>query len=202
MSSCQRRSAIVEAAVRLFAQNGFRGTTTRQLAAALGVSEPVLYQHFQTKRDLYSAILEHLSQGATIRVPEDLEALFDAGDDRAFFERLATEILKWHMEDPSRPRILLYSALEGHELSELFYERHIVPFHQALAGYIQRRMEQGHFRPADPLMVAKSFCWTVAHYGLALTVFAHRDDEAARNQTIALIVDTFLHGVKGPEESE
>lgn len=202
MSSLQRRAAIVEAAVRLFAQNGFRGTTTRQLAAALGVTEPVLYQHFQTKRDLYSAILEHLSQGEKIGIPENLEALFASGDDRTFFQRLAAEILKWHMEDPSRPRILLYSALEGHELSELFYEQHIVPFNQALAGYIQRRMDQGLFRRADPLMIARSFCWTVAHYGLALTVFAHRDDEATRTRTIALIVDTFLNGVQQPKESK
>ncbi|MBL8230999.1 MAG: TetR/AcrR family transcriptional regulator [Bryobacterales bacterium] len=202
MSSDQRRASIVEAAVRLFAQNGFRGTTTRQLAAALGVSEPVLYQHFQTKRDLYSAILEHLSQGSSILLPDDLESLFATGDDRTFFTRLASEILKWNVEDASRPRILLYSALEGHELSELFYERHIVPFNHALAAFIERGMEQGRFRKADPLLVARSFCWTVAHYGLALTVFAHRDDEVTRNRTIALIVDTFLNGVRNPEESQ
>ncbi|MCS7023652.1 MAG: TetR/AcrR family transcriptional regulator [Bryobacteraceae bacterium] len=200
MSSDQRRAAIVQAAVRLFAQNGFRGTTTRQLAAALGVSEPVLYQHFQTKRELYSAILEHLSVGSRILLPEDLERLFKTSDDRTFFLRLATEILKWHLEDPSRPRILFYSALEGHELSELFYERHILPFHHALAAFIERGMQQGRFRQADPMLVAKSFCGTVAHYGLALTVFSHRDDEETRNRTIALIVDTFLNGVRKTEE--
>ena len=57
MSSEERRAAIVHAACRLFAERGFRGTTTRELAAAVGVTEPVLYEHFRTKRDLYSAII-------------------------------------------------------------------------------------------------------------------------------------------------
>jgi AcrR family transcriptional regulator len=41
----------VKAAIHLFAEKGFRGATTRGLAAALGVSGPVLYQHFKNKRD-------------------------------------------------------------------------------------------------------------------------------------------------------
>ena len=62
MSSEERRAAIIHAACRLFAEKGFRGTTTRELAAAVGVTEPVLYEHFRTKRDLYSAIIGEKSK--------------------------------------------------------------------------------------------------------------------------------------------
>src|ERR1700692_2474210 len=58
MKSGERRDAIIAAAVRLFSEKGFRGATTRELAAALDVTEPVIYQHFETKRDLYRAIIE------------------------------------------------------------------------------------------------------------------------------------------------
>ncbi len=44
----QRRVAILNAAIDLFASRGFQGTTTREIAAAVGVTEPVLYQHFET----------------------------------------------------------------------------------------------------------------------------------------------------------
>ena len=54
----ERYAAIVRCAIRLFAEKGFRGATTRELASALGVTEPVLYRHFPTKRDLYNAIIE------------------------------------------------------------------------------------------------------------------------------------------------
>ncbi len=56
LSSDQRRSAIVHAVRRLFAEKGFHGTTTRALAEAAGVSEALLFKHFPTKEALYVAM--------------------------------------------------------------------------------------------------------------------------------------------------
>src|SRR5580658_2538461 len=115
MKSEERRAAIVEAAIHLFAEKGFRGTTTRGLAAALGVSGPVLYRHFKTKRDLYSAIIEVKAQQGD-RQGAGLPLLGAAGDDRAFFQCLGNLILERYEDDPDFMRLLLFSALEGHEL--------------------------------------------------------------------------------------
>jgi AcrR family transcriptional regulator len=68
LSSEERKRVIVEAAIQLFSERGFQGTTTRELAAAAGVTEPVLYQHFETKRDLYSALIETKSMEGKERV--------------------------------------------------------------------------------------------------------------------------------------
>src|SRR5271154_1312372 len=57
LDSDDRRKAIVMAAVPLFARNGFTGTTTRELAAAAGVSEALLFRHFPSKQSLYREIL-------------------------------------------------------------------------------------------------------------------------------------------------
>jgi AcrR family transcriptional regulator len=57
LDSDERRKAIVLAAVPLFARNGFAGTTTRELAAAAGVSEALLFKHFPSKESLYREIL-------------------------------------------------------------------------------------------------------------------------------------------------
>src|SRR5262249_32744913 len=142
MFSDQRRDAIVKAAVQLFARNGFRGTTTRELAQAVGVTEPVLYMHFATKRDLYSAIIERLAHGDEGLAETDDPLAMNTTEDATFFMRLAEEILRWHVEDPSRIRILLYSALEGHELSDLFRQHYILPFLEAFTAYIRRRIEE------------------------------------------------------------
>lgn len=56
MSAEARRAAIVAAVAPVFARRGFEGATTRQLAAAAGVSEALLYRHFPSKEDLYRAI--------------------------------------------------------------------------------------------------------------------------------------------------
>jgi TetR/AcrR family transcriptional regulator, transcriptional repressor of aconitase len=57
LDSDDRRKAIVAAAVPLFARTGFAGTTTRELAAAAGVSEALLFRHFPSKQSLYREIL-------------------------------------------------------------------------------------------------------------------------------------------------
>ena len=62
LSGEERRRQIVETAVDLFSRKGFRGTTTREIAEAAGISEAMIFKHFATKRELYSAIIEVKSE--------------------------------------------------------------------------------------------------------------------------------------------
>src|ERR1700752_258413 len=56
MSCEERRAAIIQAVRRVFAEKGFHGTTTRELADAAGVSEALLFKHFPNKEALFSAM--------------------------------------------------------------------------------------------------------------------------------------------------
>jgi AcrR family transcriptional regulator len=58
LSAEDRRSAIIDAARKLFGRNGFHGTGTSDIAAAAGCSEPVIYKHFASKQALFVAVLE------------------------------------------------------------------------------------------------------------------------------------------------
>ncbi|HEX7551437.1 MAG TPA: helix-turn-helix domain-containing protein, partial [Candidatus Methylomirabilis sp.] len=62
----ERRRQIIEAAATLFSRKGFRGTTTREIAGAVGVSEAMLFKHFATKEELYAAIIEAKSHGRRV----------------------------------------------------------------------------------------------------------------------------------------
>ena len=90
LPALERRQAIIEAAAGLFAEKGFRGVTTRELAQAVGVSEPVLYQHFQTKRDIYEAIVESKSCQMQSRFQPLLDAVSNyQRDDRTILSDIA-----------------------------------------------------------------------------------------------------------------
>ena len=54
----QRKAAVLDCACGIFSTGSYRGTTTAQVARLAGVTEPVLYRHFASKRDLYLAVLE------------------------------------------------------------------------------------------------------------------------------------------------
>jgi AcrR family transcriptional regulator len=65
LSAEARKEAIVEAVQDVFAEKGFDGTTTRELAKAAGVSEALLYKHFPSKESLYAAMLNGCAKGPT-----------------------------------------------------------------------------------------------------------------------------------------
>ncbi len=58
LSAAERRQAVLASACRAFSQGSYRGTTTAEIARAARVSEPILYRHFASKRDLYLACLD------------------------------------------------------------------------------------------------------------------------------------------------
>jgi AcrR family transcriptional regulator len=73
LSADQRRDQLLAVAGRLFADHGFHGLSMEQLAVAAGVSKPVLYQHFPSKRDLYLALVHDAVEEMERRVRTALE---------------------------------------------------------------------------------------------------------------------------------
>jgi AcrR family transcriptional regulator len=59
LPAAERRTAIVAAATEVFASGSYAGSTTAEIARAAGVSEPIIYRHFASKRDLWFACLDH-----------------------------------------------------------------------------------------------------------------------------------------------
>jgi AcrR family transcriptional regulator len=70
----ERRAALLETACNVFSQGSYRGTTTAEIAREAGVTEPVLYRHFESKRDLYLACLEETWAGVRAMWEETIEA--------------------------------------------------------------------------------------------------------------------------------
>lgn len=166
MKSGDRRAAIIRSAIHLFAEKGFRGTTTRALASAAGVTEPVLYQHFGTKRALYNAVVEAKASCIAGRTAE-LRALSAAGDDRAFFRAVGETILAYYRDEPEVPRLLLFGCLERHELSEPFFERLSLGLDKPLAAHIRRRIREGVFRKVNPEIAARGLIGMMSQHALA-----------------------------------
>src|SRR5512139_3789005 len=97
--STERRAQILREAARCFGTRGFRGTTTRDIAAAVGITEAALYRYFPSKEAIYGALLDE-----RMGVPEVVEALEPfarENDDRRVFEHLALTILRSVEADPS-----------------------------------------------------------------------------------------------------
>ena len=167
MAGEERRLQILAVAVRLFSQKGFRGTTTKEIAQAAGVSEAMVFRHFATKEELYAAILDHKACSGDRFEPEEMAADgIERKDDRAVFESLALGALNHHEKDPEFQRLLLHSALEKHELAEMFFDKFVRRVYEFLGGYIRDRQREGALIEMDPAVVVRCFVGMVMHHSL------------------------------------
>ncbi len=202
MAGEERRLQILEVAVSLFSNRGFRGTTTKEIAHAAGVSEAMVFRHFATKEELYAAILDHKAcSGGESFEPEKMAAEgIRRKDDRAIFEALALGALNHHEKDPEFQRLLLHSALEKHELAQMFFDQFVRRVYEFLGGYIRQRQREGAFIDLDPAIVVRCFIGMVMHHSLNNNLWDPgrrllniSNEEAARDFTNIL-----LNGITSP----
>jgi AcrR family transcriptional regulator len=99
---------IMDAAERLFARQGYPGTSLRDIAAAAGLREPGLYNHFPSKEALYSAVLERSLRPMEERIARLLEAPVAPAD----VMRLPIEMLHLNAEHPHMAA-LFYQAIQA-----------------------------------------------------------------------------------------
>jgi AcrR family transcriptional regulator len=194
-----RRNQIVAVAADLFASRGFSGTTTKEIADHAGVSEAIIFRHFASKDKLYAAILDYKVKQGTERIKAQLEDAASRKDDRAFFGSLALEMLDAHCEDPTFMRLLLFSALEGHELSSIFIDSTARDIKNHIRKYIKQRSSDGAFRSIDPAVAARAFVGMVLHQVQIRTIFKDDDLKLSNRQIADRFVEIFLNGVSDLE---
>jgi AcrR family transcriptional regulator len=182
MAADERRLQIAQVAMRLFSERGFRGTTTKEIAQAAGVSEAIIFRHFATKEELYTAIIDYKGCAGLGASPVAREAeqpafvekicgfageAIEARDDRAVFCGVALSMLEHHQSDPDFLRLLMYLALEKHSLAQIFWDKNVRVLYEFLGGYIRRRQREGAFRDVDPNTAVRVFLGTIIHHSLS-----------------------------------
>ena len=126
MTAKDRKLAIVKAALPLFARKGFAETTTKDLAKAAGVSEPLLYKHFPSKEALYDEI-QNFSCQSTDTVVQKLADLEPSASTLVHLVYFLMRVLvlgrpAGTIEWDTKHRLMLKSFLEDGAFARLAYK--------------------------------------------------------------------------------
>lgn len=196
MPGGDRREQILHGAMELFAEKGFRGATTREIAQHLGISEALMFKYFPSKEALYRAIIQKRTDGSEeMFFPKEA---VQAKDDRQVFRSVASNLLARNTGDPTFMRLILYSALEGHELSRIFFENHVMEKTRLLADYIRQRIKEKAFKPVPPLLAARAFMGMIIHYVQFREIHGMKNImKFSQKKAVQTFVDTFLNGLTG-----
>lgn len=192
-----RSNQVMEAAIRLFAQKGFQGTKTKEIAEAAGINEALIFRDFQTKEKLYCAILDYASSRInTESWIEELSPYAGQRDDEALFSKLAMKFFESFGRDNTLYRLMLYCALEHHELARKFRERQVEPVERFIEEYLGARQREGAFRQTNPHGLARSFLSMCYHHLLRQVLFGHGAEPSVDQAAAKTFTEVFLDGVR------
>jgi len=172
MRGDERREQLIRVALNLFATKGFKGTTTKEIAAAAGVTEALIFRHFPTKEALYDAILiSSMSDPRRTAALERLHRCAEARDDRSLIHTLIEEVLSFHRENPMFQRLMFFAALEGHDLAETYYEKWVKPVTDFLVDYVAGRQQEGALRQINAHAAVRAIVSMPLHLSLSRNLF-------------------------------
>lgn len=145
------RARLLEAAVSAFAEKGFYGTSTRDIAAAAGMSPAAVYVHHRSKEELLYLISRAGHERALAIV---LEGMASSGDPVEQLRRVIRDFSAHHASVPTEARIVNYelAALSPEHLKEIEAIRHRID--REIRHLIERGVAAGVFTSPDPRITA------------------------------------------------
>jgi len=195
LAAPDRKKQLIDIAMKLFSEQGFDGTSTREIAEAAGVNEAIIFRHFKTKEDLYWAVLADRVErrGRNRRIRELLES---DGDFREVLVSIAEILLDRTADDAAVTRLLFYSALRNRDLSDRFFQTYAHEKFDLLADFVRQGIEGRRFRAVDPLVAARSFVGMIIYHYLVQELFGGSRYQTFSTRELAEeVTDLFLGGI-------
>jgi TetR/AcrR family transcriptional regulator len=173
----ERRRQLLETALDFFSRKGFKGTTTKEIAAAAGVTEAIVFRHFPSKLTLYQAVLDNCHESAEMQEwLAKTRACMDRNDDAGLLRAIALKILESYRRDARLERVLLFAALEGHEQGLAHHRQISIPLYETLCQYVARRQSEGKLLGYDSGMILVAIAGMATHFATVTQMFGFACD--------------------------
>jgi TetR/AcrR family transcriptional regulator len=142
LAATDRRAAIVEAALAVFSARTYRGATTAEIAREAGVTEPILYRHFASKRELFLECLDEVWRRLREAVEDEIAAEPDPAGWALAVPRAIATLRRRRL---AATQLWLHALSEATEDAEIrrHFRRHLRDAHDYVADVLRRAQTAG-----------------------------------------------------------
>ncbi|MCH7792309.1 MAG: TetR/AcrR family transcriptional regulator [Planctomycetes bacterium] len=195
LPAAKRREQLLDSAADLFATHGYARATTSQLARAAGVTEPIIYRHFDSKRALFVALIERTGEDTLREWEADLA---DAADPAERLRRLIGDNPMVKPGGKGAYRVILQAITEVDDPQiQAALRNHISKLHRFVADEI-RLAQQSH--KVTRRFTAELIAWLLIDVGLGYGVLsAWGIDGHGRDEAGVHVQSVIARLVVGPE---
>lgn len=150
--SLKTKQKLLDAALEAFSENGFKGTSTRDIAARAGVHHPLITYHFSNKDRLWRSAVKYVFQNF-ITALEQAQDQYAGDHPKARFAAMIRVYVRYAAENPALHKIVLQESSDQSGRLAWLSENYLTPLANAAAGYIQELQEQGVTPAGNPFVI-------------------------------------------------
>jgi AcrR family transcriptional regulator len=198
LPAAERREQLLDTAAVLFAERGYARTTTAQLARAAGITEPVLYRHFDSKRDLFIALIDRTG-AEVIRGWESQLAEAESPAQRISILLAGNPMTSDHGKGIYRVVVQGLTEIDDREIRKAI-KRHIGRLHAFLVKQLTEARRSGQLvARADVELIAWLLMHVALGYGLIAPIGVPGHRKKASGEHIVRLLKTMLVGGETPK---
>ena len=199
----QQRSVVtqqklLDAATEAFSENGFKGTSTRDIADRAHVHHPLITYHFKNKGELWRAATYRIFREFNISLVKAMADVPDV-DPKARAETFIRTYVRYSFDHPALHKIILQESNYPSERLDWLVETHLKPLYELVVGQLTKLQDLGVAPTGSPALLYNMIrvsAGGLMALGLEVkgTSNINFEEEAQRDELADMIIRTFLPG--------
>ncbi len=193
------KEKILKTSLKLFSAKGYKATTVRDIAGAMGVKQSALYNHFKNKDEILETLISNLTSSAIVTLfdGKDAQELHKQG--KALLASIATtfKLLGFDGQNEALYRLLMQEIFRNERIREIYNEHFYQENVKKLSGILFAMMQAEQIKSSDPLLLANEFFSPLFFYQMQVTLL--KLDKKSTSSVVSMFekhVDLFWDNIK------
>jgi len=166
------KEKILKHALKLFSTKGFKATTVRDIAGAIGIKQSALYNHFKNKDEILETLISNLTSSAIVTIFDDKEPQTLQKEGKSLLEGIASTFRQIGFDGQNEAlfKLLMQEIYRNERIREIYNEYFYQENVKKLSGIFFAMMQEEHIKSSDPLLLANEFLSPLFFYQMQVSL--------------------------------
>jgi len=193
------KEKILKTSLKLFSAKGYKATTVRDIAGAMGVKQSALYNHFKNKDEILETLISNLTSSAIVTLFDDKDVQELQKQGKAVLASIGTtfKLLSFDGQNEALYKLLMQEIFRNERIREIYNEHFYQENVKKLSGILFAMMQSDQIKSFDPLLLANEFFSPLFFYQMQVTLL--KLDKKSTSSVVSMFekhVDMFWDNIK------
>jgi len=193
------KAKILKTALKLFSSKGYKATTVRDIAGAMGVKQSALYNHFKNKDEILETLISDLTSSAIVTLfdNKDTQELHKQGKSLLMSIATTFKLLSFDGQNEALFKLMMQEMFRNACVREIYNEYFYQENVKKLSGLFFQMMQEEMIKSSDPLLLANEFFSPLFFYQMQVSLL--KLDKKSTSSVVSMFekhVDHFWDNIK------